>query len=289
VKMLITGSNGMLGEALTSECASRGHDVIGLDLSDADVLVDLTDDAALSAAFNEVRPDVVINCAAIVDVALCDSDPLSAWKLNARAVGVLAEQCRRYNAQLVQVSTDHYFSGDGPELHDEKAPVSFLNEYARTKFAGEGFALSGERSLVLRTNIIGFRGHGKPTFAEWAFDAVENDRTMTLFEDSFVSCIDTASFSEALLDLTEKNAHGLFNVANHEVFSKQALIEEIAQVCGKLLTRASVGSVKQLGVRRADSCGLDVSRAEEVLGYRLPSLGKAVMRLGKRRRSENAG
>ncbi|MBT7067299.1 MAG: sugar nucleotide-binding protein, partial [Verrucomicrobia bacterium] len=73
MKLLITGSNGMLGEVLTSECALRGHDVIGLDLSDADVLVDFTDDAALSAAFNEVRPDVVINCAAIVDVALCDS------------------------------------------------------------------------------------------------------------------------------------------------------------------------------------------------------------------------
>lgn len=277
----------MLGMMLQEKGVSRQHEIIGLDLIDADYCVDLTNDQAISEAFNEINPDVVVNCAAIIDVGLCDKDPLLAWNLNARAVGVLAEECRKHNALLVQISTDHYFSGDGNLSHTEKSPVQFFNEYARTKFAGEAFALIDEKNLVVRTNIIGFRGREKPTFAEWAFNSVETDQEMTLFEDSYVSCIDTESFADALFDLIQKKANGLFNLANHEVYSKKDLIETIAKQTGCTLTKAHIGSVKKLSVKRANSCGLDVSKAEKLLAYNLPTLNQVVQCLIEKRRSKN--
>ena len=72
------------------------------------------------------------------------------------------------------VSTDHYWQGDGRLLHAEDAPIQLVNEYARSKHAGERFALSGSGpSLALRTNIVGVRGwKGRPTFAEWAVGAI---------------------------------------------------------------------------------------------------------------------
>ena len=149
---------------------------------------------------------------------------------------------------------------------------------------GEAFALSWEKSLVLRTNIIGFRGHGSPTFAEWAFNAVENNQEMTLFEDAYVSCIDTQSFSEALFDLVEHDAFGLANVANHEVFSKKDLIEKIAEHMGQVLSRARSGSVRELNVLRADSCGLDVDKVEKILGRTLPTLDDVVAKLARIRK-----
>lgn len=285
--ILIIGSKGMLGMAVANECLQRGQRFLGLDLTDADFNVDMTNDAAVASVFNEVQPDVVINCAAIVDVERCDSDPLLAWNVNARAVSLLTQLCRKNDSKLVHVSTDHYFSGSGSMKHDERAPVSFFNEYARTKFAGEAFALSVENSLVLRTNIIGFRGHGYPTFAEWAFDAVEQDREITLFGDSFVSCIDTDSFATVIFDLVEGNACGLFNVANHEVFSKKELILKIAACTNLKLNHACSGSVAELNVHRADSCGLDVTKAEKKLGYTLPTLSEVVARLVEKRKRGN--
>ncbi len=58
----------------------------------------------------------------------------------------------------MQISTDHYFCGQGDLKHDESAPVTLLNEYARTKYAGEAFALTNPEACVIRTNVVGFRG-----------------------------------------------------------------------------------------------------------------------------------
>lgn len=283
MKILLIGSSGMLGQALRAEMRSRGAEVVGLDRAGAEISADICKDDDLAQAIRDTAPAAVINCAAIVDLGLCESDPLLAYQINARAVGVMAEKCHASDIPFVHVSTDHYFSGDGDRLHREDAQVIFLNEYARTKFAGEGFALAFPDSLVLRTNIVGFRGHGKPTFAEWAFDAVERDAPMVLFEDSYVSCIDVGSFSTAIADLLAKRAAGLYNLANREVFSKKDFIEAIASRLGRRLSKAETGSVASLGVRRADSCGLDVSRAESILGRPLPGLAEVVDRLARRR------
>lgn len=279
MKLLVTGSAGMLGLKLSGVALERGYEVVGLDLANCDIAIDMTDDAALIAALGVVRPDVVVNCAAIVDVGHCEQDPLLSWRVNARCVGVMAHYCRSHHVRLVQISTDHYFCGDMDKKHDELAPVTFLNEYARAKFAGEAFAAIGPTSLVLRTNIVGFRGRATKTFAEWAFDAVVHDREITLFRDAYVSTIDVRSFSGALLDMIERKESGLFNLANHDVFSKQALIECIARQLGVSLSRAKTGSVAALSVARADSCGLDVSRAERALGYELPDLDQVVCNL----------
>jgi len=269
----------MLGQALGRTARARGHHVVGAGRRNADVSFDITDDEGVREAVESVSPDVLVNCAALIDVARCNDDPLTAWRVNARAVGVMAEACRARGITFVQISTEHYFTGGGALAHDESAPVTFFNEYARTKFAGEGFAAVCPDHLVLRTNIVGFRGHEKPTFAEWAFRAVEEDAELILFHDSHVSSIDVDAFSRALLDLVDRDARGLFHLASSEVFSKQQLIEAIADALGVRLTRATSGSVHSLSVPRAESCGLDVSKAESVLGYALPDLREVVAHL----------
>ena len=141
----------------------------------------------------------------MTDLAACEADPAAAYAVNARAVAILAESCRTHGCRLVQVSTDHYFTGDGAGLHDERSPVRFLNDYARSKFAGEAFALSLPNALVLRTNITGFRGWpDKPTFAEWSFTTITQGMPITLFDDSDTSTMDAHGFARALLTFSWK-------------------------------------------------------------------------------------
>lgn len=269
----------MLGRKLSVVSRQRGIDILGVDLRGGDVEADLTEDEALLSILEQARPDVVVNTAALVDVGLCEKNPLAAWRLNARCVGVMAHFCRAHGCKLVQISTEHYFTGDGAARHDEQAPVTFLNEYARSKYAGEAFAATDPSALILRTNIVGFRGVGSPTFAEWVCDAIVHDAGVTLFEDSYVSSIDVTSFSRALLDLVEKNASGLFNLASSEVFSKRDFILAMARQLGVTLTRAKVGSVRSLPVKRPDSCGLNVQKVEALLGYKLPGLNDVTRQL----------
>ncbi|MDB4434763.1 SDR family oxidoreductase [Akkermansiaceae bacterium] len=281
MRIVIIGSRGMLGQAFCRVAQARGYEVIGFGRSNTVVCGDLTDDQKVAELFKKSCPDLVVNCAAIINIEECNVDPLQAWRVNARGVGILSNLCRLYGAKFVQISTDHYYCDEGRFAHNEQAPLKFFNEYGRTKFAGEAFALTFDRSLVLRTNIIGFRGNKNLTMAEWAFDAVENDREVTLFEDSFVSSIDTESFAKATLDLVSLGCTGLVNLASSEVFSKRELIEMIASELGCHLTRATIGTVRDLKVERADSCGLDVRKAESILGYKLPTLQETVSRLVK--------
>ena len=270
--ILIFGSTGLFGQALVSVAAARGLSVTGAARHGVDVTVDISDDASVGDVIDRVRPAMVINAAAIIDIGQCQQEPERAWAINARAPGVIAEHAARIGARPIYISTDHYFSGDGDRRHSETDPVCFMNEYARTKFAGEAMVMAQAGGLVVRTNILGFRGWERRTFAEWALDAVLEDRPVTLFEDSFISAIDVGRAAGSILDLADHGAQGLFNVGCRDVYSKKRLIEELAVRYGRRLTQARTGSVSELPVRRAESLGLDVSKAESLLGYPMPDL-----------------
>ena len=269
---MVIGATGMLGQKIVVEAQARGLSPLGVARSGSDIDLDITDDAALAAVLATHRPDLVINCAAIIDIGECENDTAAAYRINARAVAVLAGLCREGDIKLVQVSSDHYFTGDGDAPHDEAAPVTLLHDYARTKYAAEAFALTAPGALVARLNVIGLRGWQKPTFAEWAIEAINGDAEITLFEDSFVSSIDTGACARALFDLVDAGAGGIFNLGSRQVFSKQALIEALASAMGRKMTRAKTGTVRSLDVARAESLGLDVTKSEKLLGYRLPTL-----------------
>lgn len=287
-RILVVGSTGLLGQALMRVGLERRLDIIGAARRDAECILDITNPDQIMRTIAAVRPTVLVNTAAIVDLNACNSDPGLAFVVNARAVSILGQACEQVGARLIHVSTDHYFSGDGRAAHDEETPILLLNDYARSKFAGERFALLLANSLVVRTNVVGLRGwRGKPTFAEWCLESIVEDAEVSLFDDYFTSPIDADNLAEAILDLAiDSAATGLLNVAGREVVSKEAFYRGLAKDLGIFPMRARTGSVRSLPVRRADSCGLDVRRAEALLGRRLPGLAEttaAIARAHRRR------
>lgn len=276
MKVLLLGSTGLLGQAMAAETKRRGFVLRDAARNRARIPLDVTDDKALLSVLGAEIPDLVVNCAANVDLDDCEKNPLGAYRLNARPLAFLAEWSRTSGKPLVQISTDHYFNDGGNAPHDEAAPVSLVNEYARTKFAGEAFALTAPRALVLRTNIVGIRGWGKPTFAEWVIGVALGDNPATMFSDVYVSSIDVSSFARATFDLIATGTTGLLNLAAREVYAKEAFIREIARQLNCPMTRAKSGPAGELHPRRANCLGLNVSRAETLLGYRLPDLRSVV-------------
>lgn len=270
--LVILGATGMLGQALCREGRKREVRVTGIARSGSDQNVDASDASALHAALDAASPNVIVNAAAQTDLAACEQDPGQAYVVNARLPALLADYCTARRIKLVQVSTDHYFTGDGDRLHDENAPVTLLNEYARTKYAGEAFAALCPDSLILRTNLVGFRGWtGKPTFVEWAIAALREQKPVTLFTDFHTSSIDVDHFASALFSLLERDACGLMNVAARTPASKQEFVLKLARRFGIDSGYCHSGSVRQIaGPRRAESLALDVRRAESVLGTSLP-------------------
>jgi dTDP-4-dehydrorhamnose reductase len=281
---LVLGATGMLGQALYRTASQAGFRVAGVARANADYVLDATDRGALEALLTRLRPQLVINAAAQTSLVACERDPASAYAINARLVAVLAGHCRQQGARLVHISTDHFFTGDSARLHDERAPVWLLNEYARTKYAGEAYAATCPGSLVVRTNVVGFRGWlGRPTFVEWAIAALRSGELMTLFADFYTSSIDVDRFATVLFDLLGHDAQGLINVGASAPADKQEFILLLARRLGMDASRCRTGSVREMtDAPRAESLGLDVRRAEGILGYSLPDTQAVIEHLAKR-------
>ena len=148
MRILIAGAAGQLGRAMLASLPDR-HEVAALDRSSLDV----GDAGSIAAAFEQHRPDAIINAAAYTAVDRAESEPDAAHRANAEAPGLIAEACRRHGARLVHVSTDFVFDGRSSRPYSPDDPTGPLSVYGATKLEGERRVLRehGEGSTILRT------------------------------------------------------------------------------------------------------------------------------------------
>ncbi len=147
---LVTGAQGQLGRALRALGPARGIDVQGLSRPE----LDITDSDAFRRTIDRIEPAVVVNCAALTKVDLCEERPEEAQRVNALAPEALARACVG-RTSLVHVSTEYVFDGRGNRPLSEDAPTAPISVYGRTKLAGERAVLaSGAEALVVRTQWV---------------------------------------------------------------------------------------------------------------------------------------
>lgn len=281
MKVHVIGSTGMAGQALIAEASRRSIEVSGSARENSDYNVDISNHSLFKEMLAQIKADIIINTAACVNLVDCENNPGMAYCVNARPAAAIAEHSRQTGCYYVQISTDHFFTGDQDRKHSETEPIKLLNEYARTKYLGEVMAAKHAESLIVRTNIVGFRNiPSRPTFVEWAIGALSARQPMFLYNDFYTSSIDVVQFARALFDLIEKRVVGVINLASSEVSSKEKFIRALARRFNFDIKNATTGSVtREKDVLRAESLGLDVARAESILGYRMPVLEEVIEQL----------
>lgn len=149
MNILVTGADGQLGRCLRDVTASSADSYIFTDVAQ----LDITDPAAVRRVVSEIKPEIIVNCAAYTDVERAESDPATAEKLNATAVAILAEEAARTGATLFHISTDYVFGAEPyntPCREDQQGTPTGV--YGLTKLHGEqAIAASGCKALIFRT------------------------------------------------------------------------------------------------------------------------------------------
>ena len=244
MRVLVTGSNGLLGTKLIELLLGRGDvDVSGASRGPCANRylgefpfwqADLSEPRAVTAVLEAFGPDLVIHTAAMTDVDGCERFPDRAWRENVEASRLVADACRRAGTRLVVLSTEYVFDGTaGPYAEEDR--TNPLGVYGRTKLAGETVAreILPDCAIARTTVLFGHAPNVRPNFvtgllARWR--AGESTRVVVDQVGSPTLADNLAQMVWALAE--DRSARGVFNTVGATVVDRYAFAMEAAAMFG---------------------------------------------------------
>ncbi len=300
-KVLITGSNGLLGQKLI-KLLTQKQDVELLATSGGNNRVfsqpftyetlDITDEAAVHKLIERFKPDVVINTAAMTNVDACENDRENCWKVNVDAVEYLLSACEKVNAKLIHLSTDFVFDGAAGPYKEEDQPNP-LSYYGKSKYAAEQLLIQSTYTnwAIARTIIVYGIGENmsRSNIVLWAKGALEENRPLTIVDDQFRSPTWADDLALGCWLIAEKDATGIFHLSGKDFMSILDLVQRVADFFN--LDATNISPIKSAtlnqAAKRPPVTGFDLTKAKEVLGYNPLSFEEGLEQLEKELTNQN--
>ncbi|MEE3490786.1 MAG: dTDP-4-dehydrorhamnose reductase [Methanobrevibacter sp.] len=208
MKILITGSNGMLGHDLT-EVLKDNHELI---LTTSKTL-DITNKDQVFEVICDAEPDVVINSAAYTDVDGCEENQDLAYSVNGEGVKNLALACKEVDCALVHISTDYIFNGknDRPWVEDDE--IGPISVYGKSKLKGEEAILETlDKYFIVRTAwLYGINGKN---FPKTMLELAKNHSEITVVYDEVGTPTYTPDLAYGISELIETDYYGIYHLTN---------------------------------------------------------------------------
>jgi len=229
MRLLITGSGGMLAHDVRRVAERAGHELALVDLPE----LDITDAAAVDALFMRERPEACINCAAWTDVDGAETKRAQAHAVNADGAGNLARAAAGLGTPLLHISTDYVFDGtpprDGegrPRPYVESDPTGPRSVYGASKLEGERQVLAASAAhTVVRTSwLYGVDGRN---FVDTMLGLAGEREAVQVVDDQVGCPTWSGHLAPALLGLLERQVHGLVHLAGAGEVSWNGFAREI--------------------------------------------------------------
>lgn len=230
MKVFVTGVGGQLGHDIMNELHARGYEGIGSDIAPlysgiADgspvtampyVQLDITDNAMVRQVLQQLRPDVVVHCAAWTAVDLAE-EPENSEKvkaINAEGTRNIARCCKKLDCKMVYISTDYVFDGQGtepwtPDCRDYRP----LNVYGQTKLEGE-LAVSNILKKYFIVRIAWVFGRNGKNFIKTMLNIGRKFDTLRVVNDQIGTPTYTLDLSRLLVDMIETEKYGCYHATN---------------------------------------------------------------------------
>lgn len=230
MKIFVTGVGGQLGHDVVNDAMGRGHEAIGSDIAtqysgvqDGSAVVsapyvqlDITDQAAVAATIEAIKPDAIIHCAAwtAVDAAEDEENKVKVHAINVDGTRYIAEAAKNVGAKMLYLSTDYVFDGKGerPWQPDDKnyAP---LNYYGQTKLEGE-MAVSSALKEFFIVRIAWVFGLNGKNFIKTMINVGKTHDTVRVVDDQIGTPTYTLDLARLLVDMIETEKYGYYHATN---------------------------------------------------------------------------
>jgi dTDP-4-dehydrorhamnose reductase len=288
MKILITGSNGLLGQKLVYKLrhkpeinciatARGGNRLVKQDGYTYETL-DITNLQNVSDVFTKHLPDVVINTAAMTNVDACETDREGCWAMNVTAVEhqvkvleELKENNKNYNPQFIHLSTDFIFDGShGPLDEDEKPnPLSY---YAESKLAAEVIVQKSKLHWAIARTVLVYGivdNMSRSNIVLWVKQNLEQGKTINVVDDQFRTPTLAEDLADGCILIAQKKAQGIYNISGKDFYSILELANVVADYykLDKSLIKPSKSADIKQPAKRPPITGFIIDKAKNDLGY----------------------
>ena len=212
MKVAVIGADGQLGSDLVVAFSETGYAVSALTHKE----IEISDLSSVTRALDEIRPQVVVNTAAMHHVENCEREPEKAFAVNAAGPRNLALVSRDLGAVLLHVSTDYVFDGQkGSPYFEDDNPLP-LNTYGITKLAGEHYvrATTAKHFVIRTSGLYGkspCRAKGGLNFIELMLKLAKERGEVKVVDNEVVSPTSTAELAQQILQLSRSDRYGLYH------------------------------------------------------------------------------
>lgn len=289
-RVLVTGSNGLLGQKLTSLYAgledveffatSRGTNRYPSSEGYHYLPLDVENEAEVASILRDIKPDCVINTAALTQVDDCETDRYRSDLLNVEAVKWLCSSAAQWRSHFIHLSTDFIFDGqNGPYKEDDQAnPLSY---YGLTKLKAEQVVKSCNTSWAIVRTILVYgvvADMSRSNVVIWALNALKNQKPIQVVDDQFRMPTLAEDLAMGCRLIEKQKEEGIFHISGKDYLSIYDLVMQVAQVSGfnpNNVSRANSSNFSQ-PAKRPPKTGFILDKAKSILNYNPHSFKEGV-------------
>ena len=290
MKILITGSNGLLGQKLVKLLAgkedvqllatSRGENRMSNKIGYEYQSMDITNEEEVISIVSAFEPDSIINTAAMTNVDACESNKTLCWDLNVNAVKYLIKASKETNSHLVHLSTDFVFDGEnGPYKEgDRPSPLSY---YGESKYEAEKLLQASSIKWGIARTIIVYGivdDMSRSNIVLWAKEALEKGNPLTIVDDQFRSPTLAEDLAMGCWLIARGKKEGIYHISGKDTMSIIDLVYRVADyydLDSSIITPIKSASLNQ-AAKRPPRTGFIIDKAINELGYQPHSFEEGI-------------
>lgn len=288
-KILVTGSNGLLGQKLVHLIATSDYDLIATARGDNRMIfqegytyvpMDITKENEVLDVLEKYKPDYLINTAAMTNVDQCEDDKGGCDLLNVTAVKHLVNACNTWNIHLIHLSTDFIFDGEaGPYLEDAEAnPISY---YGESKLKAEEIVKSCTAPWAIARTVLVYgicEGMSRSNIILWVKNSLENKKQINVVNDQWRSPTLAEDLAQGCFLIAKNNATGIYNISGEDFLNpyQMAIFTADYFKLDKSFITETDGSKFSQTAKRPPKTGFIIDKAKQDLGYQPHSFTEGI-------------
>jgi len=290
--ILVVGSNGLLGQTLINRLTNSDYNLFTLARgfnrnkkfkSNQYFDIDITDKEFLSFTINKIKPDIIINVAAVTNVDYCETNKKECDDVNFESVRTMIKGAQINHSHLIHISTDFVFDGEKGN-YIETDQVNPINYYGLSKLKAEKlFEKTNISYTILRTALVfGYQSNlKKQNILLWLIEKLKNKVPITIVNDQFRTPTYVEDLAEACILALQKKVYGIYHISGTELmnmFELSNLVAKTFNFDSKLISAIPSSQLKQAAVRPKIT-GFDISKAKRDLNFNPLSFVDALARV----------